>query len=96
MILPPEKLTAKEQQQVEYICQANSDLRMVYLLSQEFITLLKERRAKALDSWLKRARWQNSPVLSTGFVETMPLFTQLSLGLRVTASQKDMSTGSNF
>ena len=51
MILPPEKLTAKQQQQVEHICQASSDLHTVYLLSQEFVTMLKERQAEALDGW---------------------------------------------
>lgn len=56
MILSPEKLSTKEQQQVEHICQASSDLRTIYLLSQEFVTLLKERQAEALDSWLKRAK----------------------------------------
>jgi transposase len=56
MILPPEKLTAKQQQQVEHICQACSDLHTVYLLSQEFVTMLKERQAEALDGWLKRAK----------------------------------------
>jgi transposase len=56
MIVPPEKLAAKQQQQVESIRQASSDLRTVYPLSQEFVTMLKERQAEALDSWLKRAK----------------------------------------
>jgi transposase len=56
LILPPEKLTAKEQHYIAHICQASSDLRSVYLLSQEFVTLLKERQAEALDSWLKQAK----------------------------------------
>lgn len=56
MVLSPKKLTTKEQLQVESICQASSDLHTVYLLSQEFVTLLKERQAEALDSWLKRAK----------------------------------------
>jgi len=56
MILSPEKLSVKEQHQVEHICQASSDLHTVYRLSQEFVTLLKERQAEALDSWLKRAK----------------------------------------
>jgi hypothetical protein len=50
MILPSEKLTAEQQQHIEHICQANSDLRAVYLLSQEFVTLLKERQVQVLDS----------------------------------------------
>ena len=56
MVLSSKKLTTKEQLQVESICQASSDLHTVYLLSQEFVTLLKERQAEALDSWLKRAK----------------------------------------
>jgi|SRR5450755_58141 transposase len=65
MILPPEKLTAKQQQQIERICQASSDLRTVYLLSQEFVTWLKERRAETLDSWLKRAKASHVAELSS-------------------------------
>lgn len=56
MILPPEKLTAKQQQHIEHICLASSDLRAVYLLSQEFVTRLKERQVEVLDSWLTRAK----------------------------------------
>src|SRR5258706_6283347 len=44
-----------QQQQVAQI-QHNEDLRTVYLLSQEFVIMLKERQAEALDSWLKRAK----------------------------------------
>ncbi len=56
LILPSEKLTAVQRQQVEHICQASDELRTVYLLSQEFMTLLKERQAEELDGWLKRAK----------------------------------------
>jgi len=56
MILPSEKLKARDKQYLEHICQASSDLRAVYLLSQEFVTMLKERQAEALDSWLTRAK----------------------------------------
>ena len=34
----------------------NEDLRSVYLLSQEFVTMLKERQGEALDCWLTRAK----------------------------------------
>jgi transposase len=34
----------------------NEELRAVYLMSQEFVTMLKERQEEALDSWLKRAK----------------------------------------
>jgi transposase len=56
MIVPPEKLTAKQRQQLEYICQASSDLHTVYLLSQEFVTMLKERQADCLHEWLKMVK----------------------------------------
>jgi transposase len=56
MILSPEKLTALQRQQVEQICQGSFELGAVYLLSQEFMTLLKERQAEALDGWLQRAK----------------------------------------
>jgi transposase len=56
MILPPEKLTSKEQHQMEQICQASEELRTVYLLSQKFVTLLKGQQAEALDGWLKQAK----------------------------------------
>jgi transposase len=55
MILPPSKLTKVQQRQVEQMT-LNEDLRTVYLLSQEFVTLLKERQVEALDSWVKRAK----------------------------------------
>jgi transposase len=56
MIVSPEQLTAKQQQQIEHICQASSDLHIAYLLSQEFVTMLKERRAESLHGWLKRVK----------------------------------------
>ena len=56
MIVPPEKLTTKQRQQIEHMCQASSDLLTVYLLSQEFVTLLKERQAEVLHGWLNRAK----------------------------------------
>ena len=55
MILPPSKRTQAQQQQVEQM-NLNEDLRAVYLLSQEFVSMLKERQVEALDSWLKQAK----------------------------------------
>ncbi len=54
MILTPEKLTVRQQQQVEQMEQ-NEELHRVYRLAQEFIELLKERQAQQLPDWLKRA-----------------------------------------
>ena len=55
MILPPSKRTQAQQHQVEYM-NLNEDLRAVYMLSQEFVTMLKDRQVEALDSWLNRAK----------------------------------------
>jgi transposase len=55
MILSPLQLTKVQQQQLEQ-SNLHEELHTVYLLSQEFVTLLKDRRAEALDSWLKRAK----------------------------------------
>jgi transposase len=56
LILPPEKLTAKQKHQLEHLCQASSDLFIVYHLSQDFVALLKARQAEALSEWLKCAK----------------------------------------
>jgi transposase len=55
MIAPPSKRTQAQQQQVEQM-NRNEDLRVVYLLSQEFVTMLEDRQVEALDSWLNRAK----------------------------------------
>ena len=55
MILPSSKLSTVQQHQVEQM-KHNEDLRTVYLLSQEFVTMLKERQVEALGSWLTRAK----------------------------------------
>jgi len=55
MILPPSKLSEVQQHQVEQM-KHTEDLRTVSLLSQEFVSMLKERQAEALDAWLKRAK----------------------------------------
>jgi len=54
MILSPSKLSKVQQHQLEHMT-LHEELHTVYLLSQEFVTLLKERQVEALDSWLKRA-----------------------------------------
>ena len=55
MILPPAKLTKVQQRQVEQM-KLNEELRTVSMVSQECVSLLKERRTEALDPWLKRAK----------------------------------------
>lgn len=56
MILPPEKLTVKQKQQLEQLSQASPELFMASHLTQDFVNLLKERQAQTLDHWLKCAK----------------------------------------
>lgn len=56
MILSPEKLTAKQKQQLDQLSEASTDLFLAYHLSQDFVTLLKERQAESLDHWLRCAK----------------------------------------
>jgi transposase len=55
MIVSPSHLTKVQQHQLEQM-NLHEELHIVYLLSQEFVTLLKEQQAETLDSWLKRAK----------------------------------------
>ena len=64
MILPPSKRTQAQQHLVEQM-NRNEDLRAAYLLSQEFVTMLKERRAETLDAWLKQAKESHAAELKS-------------------------------
>jgi transposase len=45
---------------LERICQTNADLRELYQLSQQFALMVKQRRARRLDSWLRRVGQSSS------------------------------------
>ena len=53
-MLPPEKLTQRQQAQVRRVCQAGPDLYVAYELTQEFVAMIKERKESCLQDWLKR------------------------------------------
>jgi transposase len=54
-MLPVEQLTERQQAQVRQVCQGETDLHMAYELTQEFVTMIKERKADCLQDWIKRA-----------------------------------------
>jgi transposase len=56
LLSAPEKRTEVQQQLLEHICQESPELHTAYLLTQEFVTLLKERQPEMLDGWLTRAK----------------------------------------
>ena len=53
-VTPPEQLSEQQRVLLERICQINADLRELYQLGQEFILMVKQRRARRLDPWLLR------------------------------------------
>ncbi len=55
-VLAKEKLTATQQRQLEQICQASEDLSSAYELSQDFLGILRERRAQDLKDWIRAAK----------------------------------------
>jgi transposase len=64
MILSPSKLSKVQQQRLEQM-NLHEELHTVYLLSQEFVALLKERQVTALDGWIKRAKESRVAELSS-------------------------------
>ena len=55
-VLSKEKLTATQQRQLEQMCQASQDLSSAYELSQDFLGMLRERRAQDLKDWIRAAK----------------------------------------
>ena len=55
-VLPKEKLTPEQQRQLEQMCQGSQDLSTAYELSQDFLGMLKERRAHELTDWIRSAK----------------------------------------
>jgi transposase len=60
------QLTADQRALIERICQTNADLHELYQLGQDFVLMVKQRRARRLDGWLARAH-QSSSVELRGF-----------------------------
>lgn len=64
-VLPKEKLTAQQQQQLEQMCQESRELSTAYELSQDFLGMLKERRAHELTEWIRAATSSQVPELKS-------------------------------
>jgi transposase len=55
-VLPKEKLTLEQHRQLDQMCQASEELSTAYELSQDFLGMLKERRAPELKEWIREAK----------------------------------------
>jgi transposase len=51
----PEKLTERQQKQVETVRQAGADFEHVYALAQDFVRMITKPQAEAFEGWLQRA-----------------------------------------
>jgi transposase len=59
-VTPPEQLTPEQKVLLDRICQTNATLHELYQLGQEFILMVKQRRARRLDPWLRRVGQSSS------------------------------------
>lgn len=55
-ITPKEHLTADQQALLERTCQTTAELQELYELGQDFVLMVKQRKPKQLDPWLRRAQ----------------------------------------
>jgi transposase len=53
-----EVLPSPQQRYLEQICQASDELKRVYALSQQFVSMVKQREAEQLDAWLTHVKKQ--------------------------------------
>jgi transposase len=71
-MLPPEYLTERQRSHLTEVCQAGTDLHQAYELTQEFVTMIKERKVSCLQDWMQRAEQSGLPALK-GFARGLRL-----------------------
>jgi transposase len=54
-ICQPRKLTQRQRQQLEIVCQAGDDFQHVYELAQAFVTMVTQHKAEGFEAWLQQA-----------------------------------------
>jgi transposase len=59
-VTPPEQLTDAQRVLLERVCQANATLQELYQLGQQFALMVKQRRPRRLDPWLRRVSQSSS------------------------------------
>jgi transposase len=56
LIKQPDVLKEKQRNHVQQLTQASDDLQLAYELTQQFVTMLRQRQADPLDGWLRRVK----------------------------------------
>jgi transposase len=59
-VTPPEQLTDNQRVLLQRVCQTNATLQELYQLGQQFALMVKQRRARRLDPWLRRVSQSSS------------------------------------
>jgi transposase len=59
-VTPPGQLTDNQRVLLERVCQTNATLEELYQLGQQFALMVKQRRARQLDPWLRRVGQSSS------------------------------------
>jgi transposase len=58
VVKQPEALAPTQQRYLEQICQASDELKRVYDLTQQFVSMVRQRQAEQLDAWLSHVKGQ--------------------------------------
>jgi transposase len=59
-VTPPEQRTSDQRVLLERVCQTTADLQELYQLGQQFALMVKQRRPRRLDPWLRRVSQSSS------------------------------------
>jgi len=63
-IRDPKQLTTQQQAELELICQRSETARLTYVLTQQFMTMLRLRRGQEFEMWLSAVEASQLPELS--------------------------------
>ena len=63
MTVPPERRTARQQAYLTHLQEADDAVATAYALTQDFATMLRERRGASLDGWLTSVSASGVPEL---------------------------------
>jgi transposase len=62
-IRDPKQLTTEKQAELELICQRSETARLTYALTQQFMTILRQRRGQEFEAWLSAVEASHIPEL---------------------------------
>jgi hypothetical protein len=86
-VCKPEKLTERQKERVEIVCQAGADFQQIYELAQDFVAMITEQKAGSFEAWLQRVEHSDFASLK-GFAKGLRRdYTAVSMALTLPWSQ---------